>query len=229
MSPSKRRSRLTLYRSREYLHEKVIKEGLSYTQIGIELDCSDKTVLKWSKKLGIHEEKHPPLSITNPEIVDEWDFEKNDELGLSIEKATYGSRSYAYWKCKNSHSWKAQIKNRTKENRTECPDCKNRRVSESYNLLIENPDLAKQWDYTRNDKSPEDVMPHTEEEYFWICAKGHSFQCSVALRNRNGGGLDAGCKRCHRKQKTSYPEQAVHKSFILSLMGKIFILHHQIE
>ena len=60
------------------------------------------------------------LSTTHPKLAEEWDYEKNDKKPTDV---VAGSHLYAWWICKDGHSWKAQIKSRAKG--TGCPKCNN--------------------------------------------------------------------------------------------------------
>lgn len=54
-----------------------------------------------------------------PELVKEWDYEKNDYL--LPETFLPGSNIKVWWKCQLGHSWKTSINHRT--NGTNCPKC----------------------------------------------------------------------------------------------------------
>ena len=45
-------------------------------------------------------------------LIDEWDFEKNEAIGLFPDKISAQSQQKAWWKCKYGHSWEARISNR---------------------------------------------------------------------------------------------------------------------
>ena len=62
------------------------------------------------------------LETVRPSIALEWDYEKN--IGLSPSDFTIGSSRHVWWRCKNGHSWKAQIAKRN----AECPYCSGRRI-----------------------------------------------------------------------------------------------------
>jgi len=51
----------------------------------------------------------------HPEMFYNWDFEKNDDLGLDVYKVTKGSNKKAHWKCQYGHTWiktvNAQVRN----------------------------------------------------------------------------------------------------------------------
>lgn len=53
------------------------------------------------------------------------------------------------------------------------------------------PDIAKEWDYKKNDTTPDKCAPHSNKKVFWICEKGHSWDNSPDKRARG-----AGCPTC---------------------------------
>ena len=59
-----------------------------------------------------------------PALMREWDYEKNNSLGVFPDKLGSQSNTYAYWICKYGHRWKAKINNRY--NGRGCPECKKR-------------------------------------------------------------------------------------------------------
>lgn len=59
-----------------------------------------------------------------PLLMKEWDFKKNDSLGILPNKLGAQSNTYAYWICRYGHRWKAKINNRY--NGRGCPECKKR-------------------------------------------------------------------------------------------------------
>lgn len=55
------------------------------------------------------------------ELMAEWDWEKNNELGYDPSKITYGSAKKVWWRCHKGHEWEATINHRSKGER--CPQC----------------------------------------------------------------------------------------------------------
>ena len=53
------------------------------------------------------------LSTTHKELLKEWDWEKNDSIGVKPSEITYGSKKKVYWKCVRGHSWQAVVYART--------------------------------------------------------------------------------------------------------------------
>ena len=60
------------------------------------------------------------LATTNPELAEEWNYEKNGELRPTM--ITHGSGKKVWWKCKYGHEWQATLNARSEGN--ECPVCK---------------------------------------------------------------------------------------------------------
>ena len=60
--------------------------------------------------------------IDNAELMAEWNWEKNNELGFDPHALTHGSNIKVWWKCKEGHEWQAVIRSRTRGNG--CPFCK---------------------------------------------------------------------------------------------------------
>ena len=59
------------------------------------------------------------LSDHNPELLCEWDYEKNK---ISPDKVSYGTNKKAWWICPScGNSYKAEIAHRV--NGTSCPKC----------------------------------------------------------------------------------------------------------
>lgn len=78
-----------------------------------------------------------------PELFYEWDFKKNDELGLDVYKVTFGSGKKVWWigfDC--GHRWDAVINNR--KNGSGCPYCSGNKILKGFNdMWTTNPELAK--------------------------------------------------------------------------------------
>ena len=125
--------------------------------------------------------------IDNIELMKEWDFEKNDELGVDPEKLTCGSHKKIWWKCQKRHEWQAVIADRNRGRG--CPYCAGKKVVKGYtDLQTINPALAKEWNYEKNNELlPMDVMPNSNKKVWWKCSKGHEWQALIDSRNRGRG------------------------------------------
>ena len=61
------------------------------------------------------------LSLIRPELLCEWDFDKNELTPFDV---TVSSARKVWWRCSENHSWQAIIANRSKGRR--CPKCANK-------------------------------------------------------------------------------------------------------
>ena len=51
-----------------------------------------------------------------------------------------------------------------------------------------NPDLAKEWNYDKNNGlSPADVLPNSNKKVWWKCSKGHEWKAKPNARSRGTG------------------------------------------
>ena len=74
-----------------------------------------------------------------------------------------------------------------------------------FSLANVNPELAKEWDYTKNTQTPTDVFANSNAYVWWRCAQGHEWSDKIC--NRNNG---RGCPECSKGRSTSFPEQAIY-------------------
>ncbi len=122
------------------------------------------------------------LQTINPVLATEWHYEKNK--GLTPIDVTASSGQKVWWRCNKGHEWQATINSRNSG--TGCPYCSNKYVISGQNdLQTVSPDLAKEWNYKKNDGlTPMDVTPGSNKKVWWKCSKGHEWQASVVNRNK---------------------------------------------
>lgn len=122
-----------------------------------------------------------------PELMAEWDYEKNKKMDLDPDSISYGSKAEAFWKCKNGHSWKTRINKRTVA-RHNCPICCNQIIIAGINdLPTMNPMLFEEWNFKKNKICPEEVGTGSKKKVWWRCKKGHEWQATIASRNHGNG------------------------------------------
>ena len=158
------------------------------------LICSKKEVLE-----GVND-----FASQNPNLLKEWDYEKNNKIRLYPTQIFSGSNKYAYWRCEKGHSWKAIVNSRTGKNGRGCPICKSKVVLENYNDLLSNyPDLIKEWDYIENSKNkiyPNKVTVFSNKKANWICNRcGNKWITSIYHRTSKG----TKCPKCSQNDTIS--------------------------
>ena len=156
------------------------------------------------------------LALSNPELCDEWDYEKN---ALTPETVSKASHKNVWWKCSKGHEWQATVKNRTSG--TNCPICSRVLGAKARNALFikqrsslacKYPELAKEWHPTKNGIStPENYLPKSNKKMWWQCSRGHEWQAAISSR-ANGSGCPycSGLKTIvgENDLETTYPEIA---------------------
>ena len=73
--------------------------------------------------------KKIPIASIHPELLEEWDWQKNREI--SPYEIACTSDIKVWWKCKTcDHTWQTAIRNRHVG--TGCPECGKRRMGENH-------------------------------------------------------------------------------------------------
>ena len=145
------------------------------------------------------------LASLNPTLSEDWNYERNKPLLPS--DVTVSSNKKVWWKCKDGHEWKAPIARRNGQ-RTGCPYCSGRLVIPGEtDLLSVNPLLSEEWNYEKNSPfRPENILANSTKDFWWKCTICH-YEWKAKPYNRNKVGL--GCPNCHKRNRTSFPEQAI--------------------
>ena len=133
------------------------------------------------------------LQTLRPDLMEEWDWEKNKSLGIDPSKLKITSNIRVWWRCKeHNHSYDTWLASRTYSN-SNCPYCSGARILSGFNdFQTLYPELAKEWDYELNGNiTPDMIAPQTHKKYWWRCEKGHSYLMSGENRSRG-----CGCQYC---------------------------------
>ena len=135
--------------------------------------------------------------INNPELIKEWDMERNMKLGLSPELISIGSHKTAYWICSicgKHYSYMVRDKFRAKIG---CPDCarKARSVSNrktkiqgKKHLSVTHPELVEEWlESVDEPLSPSEVTANSNKRIKWKCKKcGGIYVAYISNRTAKG-------------------------------------------
>ena len=161
--------------------------------------CSNRVVIYGKNDLYTY-----CLNNNRQDLIDEFDDKKNE---CSMKEISVVCKSDIWWKCKKcNHSWKASPARRISRN-SGCGVCKHIILKKGVNdLQTTNPEIAKEWDYTKNKINPDEVMAGSNKEKYWfICPKGHSYD-STPLDRKKGNG----CPQCAKEKHTSFPEKSIY-------------------
>ncbi|MBQ2711095.1 MAG: hypothetical protein IJF66_04020 [Clostridia bacterium] len=115
-----------------------------------------------------------------PSLMSEWDWDKNNELGITPNKLSHKSNKSVWWICnKCKQEWIATPNNRSK---TGCPVCAGKKVVKGINdLETLFPMIAKKWHPIKNALRPNEVTAFSNKMAWWICDKDprHVFQSRI--------------------------------------------------
>ena len=151
--------------------------------------------------------KNITIFITeNDKLMSEWNWEKNNALGLFPDKLAYKSGKKVWWKCNIcGYEWEAKILNRA--NGRKCPLCSNKVVVKGKNdLATTHPQLAAEWHPQKNDDlTPDQVTYGMGKKVWWLCPVGHEYQATILHRSSG-----TNCPICNSGRQTSFAEQAFY-------------------
>ena len=137
----------------------------------------------------------------------EWNFVRNDALGLRSEKITVGSNRKVWWKCSVGHEWEMSPVTRYTTGQ-QCPYCRHKRVLLGFNDLITlYPEVARDWDAEANRPlCVTDVIRGSIKKVHWVCSVcGHKWMMRVRDRTLKGSG----CPECAKKKRAAKRIQTV--------------------
>lgn len=144
--------------------------------------------------------------------------EKNDALGLDLNKSTCGSNKKAYFRCENCGiSYERIISNKGKSLFSLCKKCSAKRrrheqIQKQLNykgsIIDSHPYLLQEWDYEENNKLsiyPTHITAGSGIKIHWMC-NVCGFKWLASMYSRKEG---SGCPQCTKEAKTSFSEQAI--------------------
>lgn len=170
--------------------EWAIKESFSLLALPLP-DIDLKRDLSEIYALYIRSIKENNISSKYPEIAAEWNYELNK--GLTPEMFAYAANKSVYWTCKVCGiDFDMEISNRT-VSKMGCPYCAGKRIKIGFNdLATTHPLLAEEWDYDKNDKSPQQYSKGSDHKVWWKCKKC-SYEWPAVISSRSAG---SGCPAC---------------------------------
>lgn len=174
--------------------QNAVQQILSIINSKVKIDVNLERDSSYILQNVISKEKEKSISKTN--LINEWNWDKNK--GINPETIPLFSNRKFWWICKKNHEWYASPAHRS--NGRNCPYCSGQKVLVGYNdLESQYPQVAKEWDYSKNDKKPSEINARSNKKYWWVCSKcGNSWLTSVYVRT----AMNCGCPEC-KKEKIS--------------------------
>ena len=156
--------------------------------------CSGRRVLRGFNDLN---SKYPKL------VNSEWDYEKNNAIGLKPYEVTSHSSVKAWWHCNTCEGhYEMRIIDKT-SGRQGCPYCAGKKVLTGFNdLQSRYPELIhSEWNYEKNSIlhiNPNMLTCNSSVEACWKCSKCHG-EYEMPIYKRTGRNSQ-GCPFCAGKK-----------------------------
>ena len=136
---------------------------------------------------AVHIDGRNSLETSHPELVKEWDFERNEETPRDVVS---GSSKRFWWVCATcSNQWKTSLSHRTGKDEKGCPSCNGGALHSNRINSLEaiNPELAKEWHTSKNQPlKPSDVVVNTHTKVWWVCNTcEHEWETSPKQRKKH--------------------------------------------
>jgi rubrerythrin len=152
------------------------------------------------------------LKYRFPEVSDEWDYSRNpigytplDVRPYSSKKAMWITNTYART-IKSKVVNIPKVDNKPKKLSGKSKSRKKReKLKEIINLEIEFPEVARQWDYSKNLKNPEDYLDRSGKKVWWKCDLGHSWEATIVNRTVKKSGCPI-CRALDKKFHHHHPD-----------------------
>lgn len=161
---------------------------------------------------------HNNLKVKRPDLMHEWDFEKNTERP---ETLTLKSHKLVWWICSinpcGCHKWNCKVQSRTNNSANSgCPYCCNKKICIHNSLYATNSPILLEWDYERNKNlKPWKIAPMSNKEIWWQCLTKHcgchfwEAKINSRMRPNNGCPYCSGQRTCiHNSLYTMHPKIA---------------------
>lgn len=161
--------------------------GVNY-HLTIDLNKDNTKILELISLL----EKENSIVEKCPNLIREWDYDKNGKLSPSVISA--GSDKKVWWICEKGHSYLASVSGRL--NGKGCSICAGKTVLEGFNDFASKcPSLLTEWDYEKNNILPNAIPYGSDAKIWWKCKMGHSY--TATINNKRAG---AKCPFCSGKK-----------------------------
>ncbi len=149
------------------------------------------------------------LLTTDPSIAKLFHPNKNGKI--KVTNISRGSDKDVWWKCEKGHEFKRSVANMISLGY--CSKC------EKYDKIFafQFPKIAKDWNYDKNNKNPDDYYCNSNIKVWWKCDNNHELIQRIQVR--------IGCEGCY-KCKTPKPREIKSGHSLAEKYPKIAKLWH---
>lgn len=215
----------------------------SHAKVFWRIDYYDKTenknfVLRWSDRIEHRTidnrgcpylsgqavlEGFNDLASKNPELAALWHPTKNGNLKPT--EITCNSTRKIWWYKKyfdrNTNKefefeWLCQVYvMNQKKDKEKCPYLTGKRLFRNFNdLATTHPQIAQEWNYEKNNLTPQEVMIGSNKEVYFTCKYGHTYKTNIYKRLYNG------CPYCSASKAEHKAHNILNKNNISFIIEK---------
>ena len=123
--------------------------------------------------------KETSFGTLHPELARYWDNETNGAL-TPFDLLPH-SRKKCGFICAAGHPFRATLGNIVGLARW-CPYCSNQKVGFGNSLQDTNPQLLKEWNFSKNILRPNELTDGSNKQVWWLCNNGHEWKAGVSSR-----------------------------------------------
>ncbi len=133
---------------------------------------------------------HPSLAATSHPMMLQYDYALNALAGLDPAKIKCGSNKKVHWICHNCpkgqvHRWTVSPNQRFHHQKGRgCPYCSNKKACKCNSLQTRCPEIAAEWDYSRNAKTPDNYLAGSRAIVWWTQPQRPSWQQAISPRTK---------------------------------------------
>jgi len=153
-------------------------------------------------------------------ILEDFDHSRNIDIDPYILPKT--STKKIWWKCKKRHVYQVSFYSRIRSNG--CKICNNPQKIENIRIAKlkigrsfadAQPNLLKEWDYSKNDLTPDKISERSNIKIWFKCLKGHLFQATPKARSRG-----TGCPKCYEEKRGAIIRESKLKKRGITLLDE---------
>ncbi|KAL3138645.1 hypothetical protein ABBQ32_006405 [Trebouxia sp. C0010 RCD-2024] len=131
--------------------------------------------------------KQPTFAECQHSLLAEWDHQQNELQGNFPANTTLKSHKQIFWLCTKcpagqQHSWSAPPYSRTCHSKQGCPICCGRAACKCNSLQALYPDVAAEWDYSKNTGQPSEYTAKSNRVAWWCTPQCGSWPQVISTR-----------------------------------------------
>lgn len=157
-------------------------------------DCGAKYNARMRKLIIPYEKSLEFYSINNKKYL-LGEFSKRNHK--TPKEINYSTEDMYWWNCPDCKSeYDMKVVNRT-YNGSKCPFCSGSRVNNTNSLLACFPEIAEEWNYTKNGElNPQDFTFGSKVVVWWKCELNHEWEATINRRTN----MKSGCPVCNESK-----------------------------